>query len=95
MGVFLFSLTAPPAYVYESTPYAYDSTPNYYSGYGYQTRVAVQEELARAGYYDGTLDGVIGPGTRSAIYAYQQDYGLYASGQIDDQLLQSLGLTSY
>ncbi|WP_206026053.1 peptidoglycan-binding protein [Roseimicrobium sp. ORNL1] len=95
LGVFLFSLTAPPAYVYESTPYAYDSTPNYYSGYGYQTRVAVQEELARAGYYDGTLDGVIGPGTRSAIYAYQQDYGLYASGQIDDQLLQSLGLTSY
>jgi hypothetical protein len=88
LGVFLFSLTAPPAYVYESTT-------NYYSGYGYQTRVAVQEELARAGYYDGTLDGVVGPGTRSAIYAYQQDYGLYASGQIDDQLLQSLGLTTY
>lgn len=95
LGVFLFAATAPPAYVYESEPYYYDSTPNYYSGYGYQTRVAVQEELARAGYYEGTLDGVIGPGTRSAIYAYQQDYGLYASGQIDDQLLQSLGLTSY
>jgi hypothetical protein len=95
LGVFLFSLTAPPAYVYESAPYAYDSTPAYYSGYGYETRAAVQQELARAGYYDGTLDGVVGPGTRSAIYAYQQDYGLYASGQIDDQLLQSLGLTSY
>jgi hypothetical protein len=95
LGVFLFSLTTPPAYVYESDPYAYDSTPNYYSGYGYETRVAVQEELARAGYYDGTLDGVVGPGTRSAIYNYQQDYGLSPTGRIDDQLLQSLGLTTY
>lgn len=92
LGVFLFSLVAPPAYVYESAPYAYDSSS---VGYGYDTRVAVQEELARAGYYDGTIDGVVGPGTRSAIYAYQQDYGLYASGRIDDQLLQSLGLTTY
>jgi len=95
LGVFIFSLVAPPAYVYESAPAYYDSTPNYYSGYGYETRVAVQEELARAGYYDGTLDGVVGPGTRSAIYAYQQDYGLYATGRVDDQLLQSLGLTGY
>jgi hypothetical protein len=88
LGVFLFALTAPPAYVY-------DSTPAYYNGYGYETRMAVQEELARAGYYDGDIDGVVGPGTRSAIYAYQQDYGLYATGRIDDQLLQSLGLTNY
>jgi hypothetical protein len=95
LGVFLFSLTAPPAYVYQSDSYAYDSTPNYYSGYGYETRAAVQEELARAGYYDGSIDGVVGPGTRSAIYTYQQDYGLYATGRIDDQLLQSLGLTGY
>jgi hypothetical protein len=91
LGVFLFSLTAPPAYVYESAPaVSYDSG----YGYGYETRVAVQEELARAGYYEGSYDGVVGPGTRSAIYAYQQDYGLYASGRIDDQLLQSLGLTN-
>jgi hypothetical protein len=94
LGMFLFALTAPPAYVYESNTYAYDSTP-YYSGYGYETRVAVQEELALAGYYDGGIDGVVGPGTRSAIYNYQQDYGLEPTGRIDDQLLQSLGLTTY
>jgi hypothetical protein len=91
LGVFLFSVTAPPTYVYESAPaVSYDSG----YGYGYEIRVAVQEELARAGYYDGSYDGVVGPGTRSAIYAYQQDYGLYATGRIDDQLLQSLGLTN-
>lgn len=92
LGVFLFALSAPPSYVYQTNTYAYDTS---YNGYGYEVRVAVQEELARYGYYDGNIDGVVGPGTRSAIYAYQQDYGLEPTGYIDDQLLQSLGLTTY
>jgi peptidoglycan hydrolase-like protein with peptidoglycan-binding domain len=38
----------------------------------------LQRRLARAGYYHGSVDGVLGPQTRRAIRAYEQDHG-YAS----------------
>ena len=41
-----------------------------------QSRVAeLQRRLQRAGYYHGSVDGVLGPQTRSAIRAYEQDHG--------------------
>src|SRR6266576_3934850 len=48
-----------------------------YYGYGYRSssrsRVAeLQRRLARAGYYGGAIDGIIGPGTRRAIRAYER-----------------------
>jgi hypothetical protein len=52
------------------------------SGYGYgngsssQSRVAeLQRRLARAGYYRGSIDGVLGPQTRRAIRAYERANG--------------------
>ena len=51
------------------------------SGYGQygnssRSRVAeLQRRLARAGYYHGSIDGVLGPQTRRAIRAYEQDHG--------------------
>jgi hypothetical protein len=50
------------------------------SGYGYgsgtRSRVAeLQRRLARAGYYYGAIDGIMGPRTRSAIRAYERDHG--------------------
>jgi Putative peptidoglycan binding domain len=52
---------------------------NYYRGYGYngyQSGVArVQQRLARAGYYRGPIDGIMGPRTRYALRAYQRDHG--------------------
>ena len=41
-----------------------------------QSRVSeLQRRLQRAGYYHGSVDGVLGPQTRSAIRAYEKDHG--------------------
>jgi hypothetical protein len=51
----------------------------YGSGYGYNSRqstvVRLQQQLARAGYYRGSIDGIMGPRTRYALRAYQHDHG--------------------
>src|SRR5437660_1405287 len=48
-------------------------------GQATHSRVAeLQRRLARAGYYHGSVDGVLGPQTRRAIRAYERDHG-YAS----------------
>lgn len=52
----------------------------------------VQLSLARKGYYNGEIDGDIGPATRSAIRAYQIDRDLPVSGTIDGSLIRSLGI---
>ena len=84
-------------------PYFGASAALYYNGYhpqGQRTGYArggsvaaeVQQELARAGYYRGSIDGVVGSGTRSAIRAYERANGLRVDGQIDQELLGSMGL---
>ncbi len=40
----------------------------------------IQKALKGAGYYQGTLDGKVGPGTKEAIKAFQRDNGLEADG---------------
>ena len=73
-------------YVYDGPIYAYNGwTPD-------QVTVNVQEELARAGYYDGPIDGVLGPMTREAIAAYQADNGLAVTSAIDEPTLATMGL---
>jgi hypothetical protein len=52
----------------------------------------VQTELQAEGYYDGDIDGILGPLTRAAIASYQQDHGLYITSAIDEPTLESLGL---
>ena len=42
--------------------------------------VNIQKALKKAGYYQGAIDGKVGPGTRDAIRAFQQDNGLGADG---------------
>jgi hypothetical protein len=71
-------------YGYGGYGYGYGQ-PGYgpYGGYGYgnygnasHSRVAeLQRRLARAGYYHGAIDGIMGPGTRRAIRAYERDHG--------------------
>jgi peptidoglycan hydrolase-like protein with peptidoglycan-binding domain len=53
----------------------------------------VQQRLAQAGYYHGPIDGIIGEGTRRAIRNYERDNGIRASGEIDRQLLETMGLS--
>src|SRR6478736_5109591 len=57
------------------------------------TVAAVQRRLARGGYYHGSIDGVIGAGTRTAIRNFEANNGLPVDGVIDRQLLRTMGLT--
>ena len=81
--------------------WGYDSGYRYgYDGpiYGYndlnpdQVVVNVQTQLQQAGYYDGPIDGSIGPITRRAIAAFQADQGLAVTSAIDRPTLETLGL---
>jgi hypothetical protein len=74
------------SYVYDGPIYAYNGwTPD-------RVTVDVQEQLARAGYYDGPIDGVLGPMTREAIAAFQADNGLAVTSAIDEPTLATLGV---
>ncbi len=77
-------------------PYGNRSYGNRSYGYrndgGGSVVVQVQQRLARAGYYRGRIDGVIGGGTRSAIRAWERTHGLRVDGQIDNRLLSTMGL---
>lgn len=72
--------------------YPYDYYGYNGSGYGYgNTVVEVQRRLARAGYYHGPIDGIMGPQTRRAIRAYERDHNMPAYGVIDQQFLATMG----
>ena len=51
----------------------------------------LQVALAALGYDPGKPDGIVGPATRRAVSAYQQDRGLVADGHVDEELLTTLG----
>lgn len=51
---------------------------------------SVQIELVERGYYHGEIDGIVGPGTRSAVERFQTDAGLVVNGAIDQRLLEEL-----
>ena len=52
----------------------------------------VQAELQQMGYYQGEVDGLLGPLTRQALTAYQADQGLTTTAAIDQPTLDSLGM---
>ena len=52
----------------------------------------VQAELQQMGYYQGDVDGLLGPLTRQALTAYQADQGLATTAAIDQPTLDSLGM---
>jgi hypothetical protein len=93
--VFIDAFGFPLFYPY---PYYGYYNPSYNYGYGYDdshrsTVAEVQRRLARAGYYHGAIDGILGPETRRAIRAYERDHKMPAYGVIDRQLLRTLGLS--
>jgi hypothetical protein len=78
---------APNAY------YAYDGPIYAYNGLPPDQVIAnVQAALEQQGYYQGGVDGLLGPLTRAAIADYQRDHGLYITSAIDRPTLQSLGM---
>jgi Putative peptidoglycan binding domain len=57
------------------------------------TVIAVQQELARLGYYHGPVDGVMGPKTRQAIRWFQSVDKLPVTGLVDDATLKGLQIS--
>jgi hypothetical protein len=53
----------------------------------------VQSTLQAQGYYQGEVDGMLGPTTRSALANYQRDHSLYTTEAIDEPTLESLGMS--
>jgi hypothetical protein len=49
-----------------------------------QNRRQVQEALQRRGFYQGALDGIFGPATRSAIRRYQESIGTERTGHLTE-----------
>ena len=52
--------------------------------------VMVQTELARLGFYDGPISGVIGSRSQMAIREFQEAQGLPVTGRIDQNLVRAL-----
>jgi peptidoglycan hydrolase-like protein with peptidoglycan-binding domain len=50
----------------------------------------IQRELARRGYYDGTIDGLYGPKTDGAIRDFEHAAGLKPSTEPNEGLLQAI-----
>lgn len=54
----------------------------------------VQQNLRRLGYYNGMVDGILGPNTETAIQHYQLDHHLPVTGLLDSGMLSQLGIVT-
>jgi len=52
----------------------------------------VQSILQEQGFYQGEVDGLLGPLTRDALASYQSEQGLEITAAIDQPTLEALGL---
>jgi hypothetical protein len=74
-------------YVYDGPIYA--SSPSEDPG---QVIANVQSALQQQGYYEGDIDGILGPQTRAALAEYQSAQGLEPTGAVDEPTLETLGM---
>jgi hypothetical protein len=74
-------------YPYDGPIYAYNDLPPD------QVIANVQTALQQQGYYQGEVDGLLGPQTRAAIADYQRATGLAETAAIDQPTLESLGMS--
>jgi hypothetical protein len=74
-------------YYYDGPIYA--SNPEYDPG---QVVANVQAALQEQGYYQGDVDGILGPQTRAALAEYQSAQGLEPTGTVDEPTLETLGM---
>ena len=90
------SLTPTPLPEYGSVlrvtpdPAAPTAEPVIRSGATGEAVVNLQTRLQALGYYTGTVDGQFGPGTRTAVTAFQQQHGLTADGIVGPETSELL-----
>jgi Putative peptidoglycan binding domain len=85
----------PYSYYDSAYPSDYNDQPNYagsQQSVANATVSAVQSELAKIGYYNGAIDGLLGDETEAALARYQQDQDLSVTGTVNAATLQSLGI---
>jgi len=85
----------------EPSPELYEGaieTPNYNSINNVKTTADMvresQHSLHERGYSTGTIDGVLGSRTRSAIMDFQKENSLKATGRLDKETLERLDIES-
>jgi hypothetical protein len=86
-----------PYYADDYYPYdyyaGYDTVASSYADQNADPNVTtVQYSLAKLGYYNGPVDGRLGPDTRTALTRYQIDHNLPVTGSLTTATLQALGL---
>lgn len=59
-----------------------------------ETVKKIQQVLADKGYYAGSVDGIFGSGTTSAVKKFQSANGLTADGVVGSKTLAKLGISS-
>jgi hypothetical protein len=79
---------APESVYYYDGP-IYASSPTEDPG---QVVANVQSALQEQGYYQGDIDGILGPETRAALAEYQSAQGLEPTGAVDEPTLETLGM---
>jgi hypothetical protein len=87
--------SANPYDYYNDYPYNDDDQPAYDGSDQAATNAtvsAVQSQLAKLGYYNGSIDGTLGDQTEAAIARYQEDQNLSVTGTLDTATIQSLGI---
>ena len=55
--------------------------------------IRVQAALMRRGFYNGDIDGLLGPKTRAALRAFQRTEGIPQTGRMDIATLTRLGIS--
>jgi peptidoglycan hydrolase-like protein with peptidoglycan-binding domain len=63
------------------------------NGRGSEQVKAVQKALQDNGIDPGPIDGIMGPKTTAALKAFQKDQKLTASGRLDEQTREKLGVS--
>jgi len=84
-----------PAWGYAPNSVYYYDGPIYASNPDYdpaQVVANVQSALQQQGYYQGDIDGILGPQTRAALAEYQSAQGLEPTGLVDQPTLETLGM---
>lgn len=79
-----------PASTFQQGSFQPASTANYG---GYADVSSAQRYLLALGYYTGKVDGVNGPGTRSAVTRFQRDKGLSPTGELSPALVDQMRQT--
>lgn len=62
------------------------------AGAGNEDVKKVQQALKDKGQDPGAIDGILGPKTKEALRAFQQEQGFNATGTLDNQTKEALGL---